>query len=84
MTNSVLTVEEQQVWLEDRAIEVVDLTHRNTPTWPLRFALRSGLVVDVDPRRRNFCQAAIDGYWYYFCILPCGKALLLARWRGRE
>ena len=53
----------------------------------LRHALGKGLGVEPDLRRPGFYEAEIDGFRYYFHVVPGrdpARVLLLARWPESE
>ena len=91
MTHAVLDhpVSQGQVWLELSRVQVKDLRRNSADSGAaesLRHSLEAGLAADPDPRRANFYEASLDGFRYYFHVLPGRptKVFLLARWRERE
>jgi len=85
MTRSVLTVAEDQTWLEIPALQVTDLRRdgvaRGGPE-RLRRALGNGLAAEPDPNRSNFYEAEVDGLRYYFWVASPDKVYLLAAWQA--
>jgi hypothetical protein len=66
-------------------VRVVDLSQQGRSEYVerLRRALEMGVEAEPDPRRADFYEAAVDGYRYYFHVVPAGedrpaKAFLLA------
>ncbi len=79
------SIESGQTWLELPGVQIADLRPRGSSGGApelLRHALRRGLAADPDPRRRDFYETSIDGYSYYFNVLPGrpARVFLLARW----
>jgi hypothetical protein len=73
------------VWIELPGVRVVDLSHQGAAVLPerLRTALEAGVEAEPDPRRVDFYEAVVEGYRYYFQIVPAhdgrpAKAFLLA------
>jgi hypothetical protein len=88
MTEAVLErpVSDAQGWIQLPGVRVADLRPGGGDRGAvelLRRELERGLDVDPDPRRANFYEASMDGYRYYFDVVPGrpAKVFLLARWR---
>lgn len=78
-------VSDAQGWIQLPGVRVADLRPNGSDRFVagmLRRELERGLAVDPDPRRANFYEASLNGYRYYFNVMPGrpAKVFLLARW----